>query len=193
MQMRNAGLLSVAVLVCGCLGVTPMRGQVRDPGDIQAQRGLAPSGTYNFEELETVNPTTGALFLKIPLAQLPPNRGGDPGFALSLAYNSGIYNVTSALETEGEVSDVRYRVSAGSGGWSYNTSYQLLYELRPVYFGTCSPDNIEIRYRNRLTLLMPDGSRHLLRMHGQYDNNGDGYYEYDPKGVASTHPLCQHD
>jgi hypothetical protein len=38
------------------------------------------------------------------------------------------------------------------------------------------------QYRYRLTLVLPDGSRHLLRMVGQTDLYGDGYYRYNPVG-----------
>lgn len=172
------------------------KAQVRDPNDLNEPRGLTPSGTYRIEDIETINPATGALLLSISLAQLPANRGGDPGFVLKLTYNSSIYNTSLGYgnETQGGSPTATYTLASSAGaGWIYNTGgYSVDFENRPNPNGStwpCPASNLQLQYFYRMTLILPDGSRHLLRLAGQdvANQTEDGYYQYQPDGVAASH------
>ena len=166
--------------------------QLLDPNDPDPQRGLAPSGTYRIEDIETVNPTTGAVLLSIPLAQLPANRGGDPGFALKLTYNSAIYDVNPGYQNQNQTGGFvpTNNIGATLGtGWIYNTQYSIQFTTRPGATFPCPTDDTLRQYFYRMTLVLPDGSRHLLRLYGQdvANQTEDGYYQYQPNGVAAVH------
>ena len=58
-----------------------------------AERGLQVTGSYRLGDIETVNTKNGNVMLRVPLASLPPGRGGDPGFQLTLNYNSKLWDI----------------------------------------------------------------------------------------------------
>ena len=51
------------------------------------------TGSYRLGDIETVNTKNGNVMLRVPLASLPPGRGGDPGFQLTLNYNSKLWDI----------------------------------------------------------------------------------------------------
>jgi hypothetical protein len=55
------------------------------------ERGFRPSGSYALSDIETISTTSGNMILKVPLASLPPGRGGLSA-TLSLLYNSKLYD-----------------------------------------------------------------------------------------------------
>lgn len=57
------------------------------------ERGLQVTGSYRLGDIETVNTKNGNVLLSVPLASLPPGRGGNPGFALTLNYNSKLWDL----------------------------------------------------------------------------------------------------
>ncbi len=57
------------------------------------ERGLQVTGSYRLGEIETVNTKNGNVMLQVPLASLPPGRGGGPGFGLTLNYNSKLWDL----------------------------------------------------------------------------------------------------
>ena len=57
------------------------------------ERGFQPTGSYRLSDIETVNTKNGNVMLRVPLAALPPARGGNPGFQLTLNYNSKLWDV----------------------------------------------------------------------------------------------------
>ena len=57
------------------------------------ERGLQVTGSYRLGDIETVNTKNGNVMLSVPLASLPPGRGGDPGFDLTLNYNSKLWDL----------------------------------------------------------------------------------------------------
>jgi RHS repeat-associated protein len=181
----------VLSLFAGLLALSPVaRAQLLDPGDPDPSRGLAPTGTYRIEDIETVNPATGAVLLSIPLAQLPTNRGGDPGFGLKLTYNSTIYDVLPGYGNHDQNGNPVLTNTLGmDNGWTYNTQYNIEFTDRPGATFPCPTDNAELQYFYRMTLVLPDGSRHMLRLSGQdvANQTEDGYYQYQPNGVAAIH------
>lgn len=186
---KHAAQLSICtVLALAALTPAGAPGQIREPGDIQPARGIAPTGVYRIEDMETVNPVSRKQMLSIPIAELPANRGGDPGFRLTLTYNAAIYQATSDYTNHDQFGapELTHQLNM-AGGWTYNLGYTLLAETRPGGTWPCPGSDELLKYFNRLTLVTPDGSRHLLRLSGKPDYNGDGYYEYDPSGAAATH------
>jgi RHS repeat-associated protein len=174
----------------GSLPANAATGVPAIPG-INPPRGLAPTGLYRIEELETINPATDNLLLQIPLASLPRNTGGGKQFNLSLIYNSRSFDATSGgLDVNGVP---EYTLaSQANQGWNYNFGYGLELEEREVGNAACtgtgstSGTRTLLTYAFRLTLVFPDNSRHLLRLTGVSDNQGDGYYPFDPNG----HPIA---
>ena len=88
-------------------------------------------GGFLVSDTETINPVTGNVMLRIPLASLPPGRGGS-AFTLDLLYNSQIWDVEPELYQYSETeSELRHRPQLSSqGGWRYGFEYGLEYEGR---------------------------------------------------------------
>ena len=192
---RRAGWL----LFVTALGSAPACAQVQLGGDSNPPRGLLPSGVYQADDIETVNPVTGALALHIPITSLPRNQGGGDVFSLDLFYNSPFYNDFQYYYSPTEL--IHNLVASPNTGWRYSFAYSLELEGRPASLpnvnANCPTDFSSVllanqtNYGNRLTLVLPDGSRHLLRMRDYSDtpgfnpstpNGGDGYYALDPHG-----------
>ena len=85
-------------------------------------------------EIETVNSKNGNVVLVVPLASLPPGRGGNPGFQLTLNYNSNLrdflvqheWNSQRTLPGDPYYHEVHQVGEAfGSPGWRYNYDYRL--------------------------------------------------------------------
>ena len=82
-----AGLLGLAGL--GLAEMPALRAQDTEV----PERGLQVTGSYRLGEIETVNTKNGNVLLSVPLASLPPGRAGEPGFQLSLNYNSKLWDL----------------------------------------------------------------------------------------------------
>jgi len=54
-------------------------------------RGFSPIGSYALSDIETINLVTGNLMFHLPIASLPPGRGGLSA-SLSLVYNSKLWD-----------------------------------------------------------------------------------------------------
>ena len=63
------------------------------PGHGGAGAGLQVTGSYRLGDIETVNTKNGNVLLSVPLASLPAGRAGNPGFALTLNYNSKLWDI----------------------------------------------------------------------------------------------------
>lgn len=181
-------------------------------GDLWAQgkqageRGFVPTGSYQLSEIETVNSKNGNVVLQVPLASLPPGRGGNPGFELTLNYNSGlrdflplhIWNAERDA-SQGEphfIEEQQVGEAFGSPGWRYNYDYRLDVQDRAQQRGSyplhCEPpaDIPELLrdfpskhwYRYQLRMVLPDGSVHQFRPEGEDDYHGDGYFRIFPTG-----------
>ena len=109
-----------------------------------AERGLQVTGSYRLGDIETVNTKNGNVMLRVPLASLPPGRGGDPGFQLTLNYNSKLWDIyVEHVEDPSDPTNpipgndpnpgnaLSYRVkqtlkqALGNPGWSYNYQYMI--------------------------------------------------------------------
>ncbi len=152
-------------------------------------RGWRPGGGFLVSEIETINPVNGNVLLRIPLASLPPGRGGS-AFTLDLLYNSQIWDVDSQLVDAGQYPDtgtvyeLRHTLrNSAQGGWRYGFQYGLEFEER---MGVPSPDgdcrSVFDKYTTKMRVHFPDGSAHLLRLVNAEDtvgdDNGDGFYAW---------------
>src|SRR5690242_16022850 len=84
---------SIAVAAPWAWGQT----QAIQPTEQTALRGILPTGSYAVSDIETVNAQNGNVFLRIPIASLPPGRGGLQG-GLSLIYNSKIWAASASYQ-----------------------------------------------------------------------------------------------
>ena len=183
---RAAALLLVGAAVVWAQP-TPPAGQRG-----KAARGFRVGGGFLVSDTETINPVTGNVMLRIPLASLPPGRGGS-AFTLDLLYNSQIWDVEPELyqysETEAEL---RHRPQLSSqGGWRYGFEYGLEYEGRLRLGGSDCIRDHAAEFNHKMRVHFPDGSSHLLRLVNAEDTRGDdsgnGFYAYRPNG---TRDIC---
>ena len=65
-----------------------------NPAEKSPLRGILPTASYNLSEIETISNTNGNLTMAVPLAHLPPGRGGLSA-GISLVYNSKIWDASS--------------------------------------------------------------------------------------------------
>jgi hypothetical protein len=83
------------------------------------ERGFRPAGSYAISDIETISTTSGNLMLRVPLAGLPPGRGGLAA-SLSLIYNSKLYD---SFPTSAYINHSYYDVTnikqSQMGGWRY--------------------------------------------------------------------------
>src|ERR1700730_1923581 len=138
------------------------------------ERGFRPAGSYALSDIETISTTSGNMMLKVPLASLPPGRGG-LSVSLNLIYNSKLYD---AFPTSTYINHSYYDVTnlkkSQAGGWRYAYQYELYGEGR--YGGTDPMGEINpctfTLYIAKLSLLTPDGGKHELRLAGHTDGSG---------------------
>lgn len=134
----------------------------------QPDRGFKTANSYAASSLETVNTTNGNLMLSIPVASLPAGRGGNPGYTVSLQYNSKLwesYQVTSDQGSPDEYGNTHFSSTSLSlsdrGGWRLATKYELRIVDRWEFV---DPDPCWLNepiehktYRWKVEMDMPDG------------------------------------
>ena len=188
--MRHTATLLLGLLLAA--GALP--GQVSPPAGQRgkAGRGLPPGGSFALSEIETVNLVNGNLLLRVPVASLPPGRGGS-SFTLHLLYNSQIYDVQKTVliphpDPDSTAQYLVYRslIASSEGGWRWGYQYGLEYEFKLEGEGGRSCGHILDKFQHKMRVNFPDGSSHLLRLVNSEDtvgdDNGDGYYAYEPDG-----------
>ena len=191
---------SVLAVAMG-LGVTPLWAQGKEEGE----RGFVPTGSYQLSEIETVNTKNGNVLLQVPLASLPPGRGGEPGFQLTLNYNSQlrdllvsqIWNVGRVLPGDPFFLEERQVGEAfGSPGWRYSYDYRVDVQDRNAHRSQFDNycDGLPLTpgggddfiskhwYRFQVRMVFPDGSVHLFRPVGEDDPHEDNYFRIYPSG-----------
>lgn len=204
---RKRGLAAAAVgLGWLCLMVPGLWGQGKTAGQEASERGFVPTGSYQLSEIETVNTKNGNVTLVVPLASLPPGRGGNPGFELTLNYNSNLRDFLVQHEWNSERTlpgDPYYREvqmvgeAFGSPGWRYNYDYRVDVQdrnqhRRGHYPNYCDGEPLtpgggdefiaKHWYRYQVRMVFPDGSVHLFRPVGEDDLYGGGYFRIRPTG-----------
>lgn len=78
-------MLVVPIVLAGATSL------VQAQQDQTPARGFSPNGSYALTDLETINTANGDMMLRIPLASLPPARGGLAA-RLFLIYNSKLWD-----------------------------------------------------------------------------------------------------
>jgi len=170
-----------------CVGFVPMLiGQTSGIGAFRPDRGFMPYGSYSVSGLDSINESTGGLFFRLPLASLPPGRGGF-SMGVGLAYNSQIYETrhqpASTANYQGCAQDctgvyVDAIEASDLGGWKYEFNYALRSEALE---GGCLAHT---------SLVLPDGSTHVLRLAGgTSDQTHDAYYQYDVRGYKACSTM----
>ena len=171
---------------CLCLVVAIATNSVSMGQEKAPERGFRPSGSYALSNIETISSTSGNMILKVPLASLPPGRGGLSA-SLSLLYNSKLYDsFPSSAYINHSYYDVTNLKSSQAGGWRYGYKYELYAEGR--YGGVDEMGEINpcsfTSYIAKLALLTPDGGKHELRLTNHTD--GDGFHNVWQDG----RPAC---
>ena len=174
--------------------------------DTKPPRGVAPTSEQQIGALDSIDPVTGRLHIRIPLASLPEGNAGH-GFDLGLVYNSNLFDLAPDEDTtDGNYVTRELRSAVSNGGWSYNfQNYFIDQEVRfiPSWEALeCSSTNAELLSRQqrlyRYRISLPDGSQHTLHLLGYGDEPsdqsiGDGFYPFNMDGVrspcAAQHPA----
>lgn len=150
------------------------------------ERGFRPSGSYALSDIETISTTSGNMILKVPLASLPPGRGGLSA-SLSLLYNSKLYDsFPSSTYINHSFYEVTNLKKSQAGGWRYGYKYELYGEGRfggIDEMGEINPCSFTA-YAAKFALLTPDGAKHDLRLANHTD--GDGFHNVWQDGS----PAC---
>ena len=188
-----------AVLAILGMGADPLRAEGPDP----SERGFQPTGSYQLSDIETVNSKNGNVLLRVPLTALPPGRGGNPGFQLTLNYNSKLWDIYTHADwktdfTPGEDPRFQRKViggAFGTAGWRYNFDYLIDVEDRTRYLDSSrriwcpgSGDDPNAQYSNmewhrfKVRMVFPDGSVHVFRPEGEFDPHDDDYFRILPTG-----------
>ena len=183
-------------LVAVCCAVNAAYGQTSPDDTVSPLRGFQPTASYSLGGIETVNTVNGNLMLNVPLAVLPPGRGGHPGFQLRLRYNSKIWDGQPDLVPDPVSPNRTVRVvwlipsEEGQGGWDYNLrGYEYIVENRNSS-GASYPINDPRRWNiYKLRVRFPDGGTHEFRPYGHDDELDDGYYEVAPAPGRSYYSV----
>lgn len=206
MRTQFKTLLHALMLIAGCLllAVTAMAQDVAvlsTAPDAVPQRGFYPEGSFSLSDIESVDNMSGNLILRFPIAKLPPGRAGS-SFSVNLIYNSAIYDIGSQIVQVPEPGEPAIPAQQATyvpspfGGWNYEYDYTLGWEQNlstciPIMFNfamdicvncnTLLPPPVAV-YPFTPFIIMPDGSKHMLRMEG-YSALGN------PPGSWGTFPY----
>ena len=164
-----------------------------------AERGLQVTGSYRLGDIETVNTKNGNVMLRVPLALLPPGKGGNPGFQLSLNYNSKLWDIyVEHVEDPSDSTNpipgdpnpnpgnaLSYRVrqtlkqALGNPGWIYNYQYKVDLDQRARHrlglTTVCDPNNTKTEdqllwFEYKVSMVFPDGSVRVFLPEGEATN-----------------------
>jgi hypothetical protein len=161
--------------------------QAQDPDGKPSSRGVQPGGSYALSELETVQLNGGNLSYAIPLAALPPSRGGKLRPAVSLLYNSRLYDtkVTIASGSQNYTQTDLVMPQTGAG-WRYGVWYQLDVRDRSTNYLNTVPYPWNT-FKYSAAIIFPDGSRHTIRPCGYAPYAGTDYYSVYPGSGAQNY------
>ena len=183
-------------------------GQDRSPA-----RGVQAGNSYSISDIENVNLTNGNLMLNIPLASLP-GRGTVSGVAVSMRYDSKLWDNRQELKTDGIPGDgytasysIDHLRKGDQGGWRVDTGgYSLKLKNRTFLMDAevpCQTMNVgagqneygKNGYVNKLEMLFPDGNIREFRPFGNgaayQDYYNTGYFSIDPNGFRRTYTYSE--
>ena len=178
-------------------------------------RGYKAGNSYSISNIESVNLSGGNVGMNIPLASLPAGRGTAPGFGISLAYDSKLWNAEQKWETDGvdqyqnQANYTRNLLNqTDEGGWHVRTYYRLNVVDRngagnqeECYKGNTNYSKNS--YRWRVEMQTPGGGSITFRPAGTgfTDFYNDGFFQVDLNGYIYNQnyaedfqgqPNCQH-
>jgi RHS repeat-associated protein len=163
--------ISTLALACGLVLIvcSALTSYAQDE-DVDTRRGFYPGGSFAISDIETINTTNGNLILNVPIGALPAGRNGLTA-KVSLTYNSKIWdaNPEQAPNCIGQLVTQNYLSQGSGGGWQYGFQYErgILNRLNPI----------SNQGENRVWMVFPDGSTHVLRPQGYTGpDNPTGYY-----------------
>lgn len=195
--MRGASFLLILSAAC----VPTLYSQSAPVGIFRPDRGFQSYGSYLVSEIESINEATGGLNLRIPLAQLTPGRGG-LAFGVDLIYNSQLFDLrtvnglpgpgsTGSTCTPGCTYPLNVLAPSLQGGWQYGYNYALVIDQYPLNVdAACNSSDTSLRSVIRVSLVLPDGSMHMLRRKESPAFNEAGYDEYGPDGKRVCDPAA---
>lgn len=176
---RSSVFCFVAIVMCS--GMSPAIGQGSSGG-----RGVYPTGSYAVSDLDNVNTVSGNLMIRIPIASLPPGRGGLSA-GVSLVYNSKIYDTIKEfgydMASPPDQANWDEVYSSPEGGWRFAYGYQLRVEFLPGNDDQFSCP--ELPYRYKLMMSFPDGSSREFRPVGYAPYSYGSYYAIMPDGYSN--------
>ena len=162
-------------------------------------RGFYAGGTFDISELDSVDTATGTLGLQIPLVSLPPGPGGMK-FDLKLIYSSSLYDTEYGGSKQylfgNSILPYNSVNIQPAGGWHYNIFYELEFDTKQPDPGSSSVSCNDAygHYQQRVNIMFPDGTKHLLHLRGwvapgtstygqgAQGSDGNGFYQVTPAG-----------
>lgn len=181
--MKNSKTVNlVGCVVASLLLTATLHGQSQVD---MPKRGWHPNASHNRTEVDSIDPSSGAVNITVPVAQLPPGRSGTT-VGLSLRYSSQIYDTVPTA-----TGDVLLNTSP-YGGWRYSHTYELVLDSRSAPITGCTNDPSASDKIYRLRVLLSDGSAHTL--HPKLQNGGSNYFtDACGNGFYQVHPdgACQ--
>src|SRR5262245_34798709 len=127
------GLIISAVVIFKLFIAVSLASAQQYPYDIDTRpvRGVMPTSDQVTSPFDSIDPVSGKLRLVIPIASLPPGRGGSQ-FDFNLIYDSHLYDIDVR---EREPNDAHVLVPSNTAGnWRYGFSYILEQEERVFGF-----------------------------------------------------------
>lgn len=188
---RKARLLALAGVVCGLFSAGV---ELRAQASASPQRGFSPGSSYAISDMEAISTTGGNLIFRVPLASLPPGRGGSPGAGVSLFYNSKLWDsyLSTYSDPLGNQNTRNHLTRSPEGGWRYGVRYDVKMDDRMAqYDDSTRPDctSPEALFRWKLKVSFPDGSTHEFRPLDYPEHDAlDGHYWVMPDGYE-RHPC----
>jgi len=160
--------------------------QAQAPDGQSSTRGFQPNGSYALSNIESIGLSGGNLNYSLPLAVLPPGRGGRLKPAVYLLYNSKLFD-TQVRMCLGASCTFHYTqtdiVPSEFGGWTYGTNYFVLTRNRANNYVDGAPYPYSV-FKYKTEIFFPDGSSHQLRPYG--DTPSEEYYTVCPGASGTT-------
>lgn len=156
-----------------------------------SERGFSPGKSYAISDIETIGLYSGNLMLNMPLGSLPAGRGGT-GAGIALRYDSKLWDMfVDDVIRFTTTHDMKTLEKSDEGGWKYNYKYSLKLDYRRLGAdqGYCTSGNPDSYYPFKLQLVMPDGSRHLMKPNGTTGIDLDGFMNIYPDGRLRCNPV----
>jgi RHS repeat-associated protein len=192
--------IRIATLLCAVfLTIAGAAASAQDLYQVETRppRGFMPNMDQLSSPVDHIDPVSRKLHVEIPLASLPPGRGGS-GFDLNLVYDSTIWDLLPESLPPGPNDPpftppkpghrLQLSPQANASGWNLNIrNLGIDFETR-VWPDPYSPQcSLGPHRQYRLRVRLMDGSLHLMHLKGygfelQDGYSGDGFFSIDFTG-----------